>query len=378
MRFGGNAQRAARTLSGIYPEPGPWTNAILWHDVDLVPPPVVPLADELTEILTQRLAPIALRYLRHHRVPVDSPSMRSLQRSAFWWSSISAAATIVASDAIELLSSHGIGCAVSKGPGIARVYPHRGDRNYSGIDLLVTGGRFPDAMTLLRHNGWYEGPGSRPPWRYFDRLCREAVNLRRDGNESVEIHHHLPPWVWSAGVDIEAMIARATRSVHLGGVELPCLSAEDNLLVVALHAVHCQESSARALIGWRDLVQLAGSVDHQTLVDRAREADLEGWVRAVLLALPPTVAPMDLIERLRPARIPSALRLRLLMSPDRRDAGVLRSHMLRLPIRNGIPYALGMALPSRQFLQERMGTVQHPYRSWWFGVRPGREDVRRP
>ena len=354
-----------RRLAGLYCPPPPWTAAALWHGAGgagLAPPTTDTLAAEVTTIRAQKLAPMLMRHLRAHRTEVDVATKEALQHDAFRWATLSQQAVLHGSEAVAALRAHGISCAVSKGPGIARTYPLATDRVFCDLDVIVAPASFARAHRVLSDLGFAEELRSRQPWAYFDRWCREGVNLRSAVGGSVDLHHHVPPWRWGRALEAKALIDRAV-DVTVNGVTLPCLSAEDNLLVAALHVVSDRNNPGATLMIWRDIVQLAHAADPARIADRAHATGLNGWLAAVLDALPPSVRPHELAAEIRPGRLRDPARLgALLASPPPRAR---RAQTLRLPVPGAIAFAAGMAVPRRRFLTEKFPSDDAPYARWW-------------
>jgi len=366
--------RAAQSLQDLYPAVGPWTAAALWHGLapEAAPVPTTPIDSELDAIVGQRLAPLMLRYLVQSKAEIPATAMKSLRDSAFVWASMSHAVIASGVKVIERLEGAGFPVAVSKGPGIASVYPNAMDRPYSDIDLLVARRDFAAVLALLSADGWYEQVRNRQPRKYFYRFCREAVNLVRESGESIDVHHHVPPWLWAIDFDPASLVGHAVATSVGQGIELPCLTPSDNLLVSALHIVSDKNQPGRTLIVWRDLAQLAHAVEPAHAARRAAEVGLAVWLRAVLLGLPSAVRPQPLIEALgqhTTAQLQHPRRLEALLERPPEGYRVIRSQLMRLPVLNGVAFIAGMTFPSREFLREGLGSES--YRDWWF-----RPDVR--
>ena len=349
------------------PATGPWTTAALWHGLrpEPAPRPTTPIEPELATLHAQKLTPLLLRYLRDTDASVPPGPLRTLQASEFGWTARTATVLQHAGAALATLEAAGIASVVSKGPGIAAHYPALRDRPFSDVDVLVARSDFADAVRRLQALGYSEDTESRQPRAWFDRWCREGLNLKTPAGGSIDLHHHLPPWRWSTGVPTDRLVARsADEGIEVRG--LRCLSAADNLLVAALHVVSDRNRPGRSLLVWRDVAQLASAVDPAVAAERADEAGLRTWLRAVLQALPEAVRPDRLLEALTgPDDLQAAGRLRLLLAPTDEPRSVVVTQVLRLPVLAGAGYLAGTALPSRRFLREKFGSDQRLYRRWW-------------
>ncbi|NHC13423.1 nucleotidyltransferase family protein [Motilibacter deserti] len=344
----------------------PWAEAALWHGLHELAPPAAPISR--SELLgAQRLSPLLLRYLDAHGVPTAPEVRQALEMSAFGWSTFSTLASRNGAHVVRELQRVGIDCVVSKGPSIAAHYPAPQLRPYSDLDLLLPADAYTRALTHLHAAGFVPTANSEQPWSFFDRRCREGVNLHKQGGTHVDLHHRVPPWIWSDGLAPDKLMARS-RSVESHGEVLPALGAEDNLLVAALHLVSDRNLAGANLLIWRDIAQLARAADPATVVDRAREARLDGWLRNVLLALPEPVRPHPLLDALsssaRPQEIPHAARLATLLSPVPSRLGARAYQVLRLPLPAAALCLAGAAVPSRPFLAATSDTDASYARMW--------------
>jgi hypothetical protein len=362
--------RSRRALENLYPIVGPWTEAALWCGAANRVVPLTPLAADLDSIETQRLSTLAIELIRISGADVEPAAAEALQTDSFRRVVSLHRIAIRGAEAVELLRTSGIDCVVSKGPGIAQYYPRTVDRPFGDIDILVGPADFGTALKVLATHGYDEEAGSRPPWAYFNRHCREAVNLRSPDGGSVDLHHHVPPWYWATkGLPTEMLVQTATRfSVY--GVELPCLPPEYNLLVSALHIVSDRNQPGRTLLAWRDVYELARVVDPVHMAETAARASMSGWLEAILRALPSDLQPRDLIRQLssQSSHIAGDLRLRLLLRIQDDHKTIIMSQFLRLPLASGIPYLAGSLFPSRSFIRaHRRQGLRHPYWHWWRG-----------
>ncbi len=99
---------------------------------------------------------------------------------------------------IRAMSERGIPFAISKGPGIALAYPNANERPFGDIDVLVPKRHFLSAQRLLASHAYTKDIRNVTPWSWFDRRCQEAVNMRGPDGGSIDLHHHVPPWLWAS------------------------------------------------------------------------------------------------------------------------------------------------------------------------------------
>jgi glycosyltransferase involved in cell wall biosynthesis len=352
----------------LFPQISPLVTAVLF--LDFAEPSANSLTepwtiDDVTTLSQQRLAGVALRLLTEQHVTV-SPAADKLLRAA---SFAAASRTVQLLDAslpgLETLQNHNIPFAISKGPGIALESHSLVERPFADLDVLVTPKHFRRAHNVLSALGYAEEPSSVPPWPWFDRHCREAVNLRNSVGGSLDLHHHLPPWLWTRDINVATLIRQSSRR-PVGSQTLPLLSTPQNLLIVALHLVSDHNRPGQTLMIWRDLLTLAAACDPNDVLDLARRQNLLGWLRWVIAAIPQQARPPELWDHLKPypGRPRHQVRLRHLLPPSLGSRHII-GQVLRLPAPQAACYLAGMALPSTPFLHRQLPGSPHPIRDWW-------------
>jgi hypothetical protein len=321
--------------------------------------------NDLEVIARQRLASLALRMVRTHSLDLPRSYVAALRTASFAASSKTFALTQASARALAALGSTKIPFVVSKGPGVALVCRSLSDRPFTDLDVLVAPADFGRALREMAALGYVEEPQSRPPWPWFCRYCMEAVNLRNPDGGSIDLHHHVPPWLWARELDSKLLIA-AGEMRHFSGSDLPLLPPVYNLLVTALHVVSDHDRPGQTLMAWRDVVTLAHASSARDVVAAAEVSGLVGWLRWIIGELPDKVRPTGLwgILESSEAQPSSAFRLRRLLSPafsSRHAVG----HALRLPLANSSCYLAGMVVPSRKFLGAKLAKPTLPYFRWW-------------
>ena len=361
LAFAGNRGRASRAVVEL-PPVGPWTRAILWHG--LAGPetlPRSPITQELDTILQQRLAPLALDLFAGHDAP-PAPVMAALRHSDFFWNTLSTSVMKSGHSVMRTLDSAGIPSLYFKGQSIRESYRVPRHRVFSDVDLLVRRGDYKRARGLLNSVGWQEELRSQMPYDAMNVLCREAQNLKRGPGESVDLHHQIPPWLWTNRIRFDDVLAD-TRVSSAGRA----MSPEWNLLVSSLHLVSDKSKPGQTLIIWRDLAELSRVVDENRLVELAGSTGLTGWLRAILRAMPEPVRPQPLIDRLRDGRILHRRRLSLLSNSTLVVSRAPLVQLFRLPTPRAVLFAAGMAFPSPGLMNRRYGGPFTGYRAWWTG-----------
>lgn len=336
---------AAFKLSSLYPTIGPWTSAALWYQAtaDRLPNRAQNYPDlslELDALYEQRLSPLAVRCA----AAIFGPTAvdRRLRADSFAWIERSLGTVRCGSEVLALLYRAGVPHVVSKGPGVAVRYPQLTDRPFSDLDIIVPVRDFSKAASIAARAGYRENALSQQPWRFFDRWCREAVNLRHPEGGSIDLHHHVPPWVWGERLSFAGIFQRS-KFCRVFAVDMPVASVEDNLLIAALHVVSDKNEPGRTLLIWRDLVELARAAKPEAAAELALHTGLAGWLLAVLRALPLNVQPHSLMSLLSPhPAILRPARVTLLLSATVARVGVGLSQPLRLPLASSAAYVAGM------------------------------------
>jgi hypothetical protein len=345
-----NAQQRARAaLVALLPQLRPWTATVLFAPYRR--PVELPelCEDEFDDIIGARVGPLLLDYLDTHDATVPEYMREFLPTHQAMGELRIEALVREAEQAAGIFTENGIRFAVSKGPGIAAHYPHRRLRPYGDIDFLLPERDFARARRLLERAGWQADLARREQRDYFIRLCREAVNLEHGDLGRIDLHHHVPPWLWGLGLPIEDLIGRATHGTRCG-VNLPVLDAVDNFLISCLHIVSDRSEPGRSLIVWRDIVELGRVIDVAEMTARAEAAGLAGWVGAVVTSLPDDVRPFDVPQSWLGAEIEHPRRVLALLNGGAEGRPIKR-HLARLPaFPNGALYAVGVTFPDSEFL----------------------------
>jgi hypothetical protein len=124
-----------------------------------------------------------------------------------------------------------------KGPVLAQsLYGDLGLRSFSDLDFLIAPADFERAKQTLAEIGYR--PAAELPRAVEQLWLRTGYERSFDGAAGkylVELQWALLPHFYSVDLCAEDLLARAGRTV-VGGCEVPCLSPEDSLLVLCLHA----------------------------------------------------------------------------------------------------------------------------------------------
>lgn len=351
----------------LLPRLSPAVAAVVFDDF-LPPTPKPPLActdADIAVLRQQRLSAVALRLAATGRLQL-SPSQAAALRSASFAAAERAAGLLARSrSGLDALNAAHIPFAISKGPGIALAGRHPNERYFSDLDLLVSPSHFREALSILASLGYEETVPNRPPWPWFNSTCREAVNLQSTQGGSLDLHHHVPPWLWTRSFDLPSIVATAGLT-PFRGYSLPLVAPAYNLLIVSLHIVSDHNRPGATLMVWRDLLTMAAVCDPDLVVALAGQHGLTGWLRWIVDQVPAPVRPGPLSRSLNSSSPlpPHRFRLSLLIPPALGSRHMI-GQAFRLPLSNSARYLVGMAVPSRSFLAAHFPNKSRPYVHWW-------------
>lgn len=348
-------------LPALFPTLGPATRFSLLADFgDVPPPPLSSWDDELDVLTSQRLAAISLRLIDERALPVRRATIRRLNEGVIDWS---LSTKKMSEHTVPFLTSlhRNVPFAVIKGPGLTEFYATTPERPYSDYDIVVTPPTFSNALRMLRSRGFFEKQATRPPWDSFSRFCREAVNLVHESGARIDLHHHIPPWIWGRHLDPSTITANATLR---GLAALPIASPLDNYFIVVLHILSDHDAPGQTLLAWRDVLSVTRHLDPDDIISAASHLELSGILRWILSSLPEPVRPGHIIARLEGARVEHSGRFiaRSLNQTFRQSA---LTYPTRLPLANAAYYSIGMTFPPRSYLRLRYPDASHPRVTWW-------------
>jgi hypothetical protein len=124
-----------------------------------------------------------------------------------------------------------------KGPVLAQsLYRDLGLRSFSDLDFLISPTDFERAKHVRSEIGYRPATDLAPAVeRLWLRTGYERSFDGVAGKHLVELQWALLPYFYSVELRVEDLLSRSARTV-VGGCEVPCLSPEDSLLVLCLHA----------------------------------------------------------------------------------------------------------------------------------------------
>jgi len=316
--------------------------------------------EEASTLIAEGLGPVALEVIDRNG-GVRDPDLRG----PFFANSMSRQMQSLAADAIvgnlvTVLQESGVTPVLIKGPAVARLHPPDWPRPYSDIDLLVRPDQFERAMSRLVKEGYDYPETSRPPWLWFDRYCREGVNLHGAGN--VDLHHHIAPWAFVGHLSTQDVLAAGTV-LNLHGVDVTVASPGHSVVIAALHILNDLWKGQRGLVSWRDIIILLQSTDAEEIRRVFMRAKLEWLLDLVVAELHETV-PYAVEGSANRIRTPVAARWRIRGLGWQGSTAISRHRaawMIRLPWPQAWAFAAGTAVPSPSFIRAR----HHTYRQYW-------------
>jgi hypothetical protein len=157
-----------------------------------------------------------------------------------------------------------------KGPLLAQsLYADVALRQFSDLDFLISSAEFDSAKRALDEVGYRPSTQLTPEVeRFWLRRGNERAFDGAAGKNLVELQWAVLPYFYAINLRVEDLLTRA-KSTYVSESETGCLSSEDSLLVLCLHA-------AKHL--WTRLIWLSDisetlridAIDYSLLFDRAR------------------------------------------------------------------------------------------------------------
>ncbi|MFN8628255.1 MAG: nucleotidyltransferase family protein [Candidatus Binatia bacterium] len=174
-------------------------------------------------------------------------------------------------EVLRAFADRGVRVACLKGPALAeRLYEDPELRPSADIDLLIADADFRVAIEVLAGVGW-RAEGGRP--ERFHRRDRHDVELMRKNAPTVELHFRAMTGFGTV-VPSEDLLTRA-RPHRLDGIDTLVLSAEDEMIYLALHAAWHLLGRVLWLYDLKLLVLGRSDLSWDTVCARARALRVE-------------------------------------------------------------------------------------------------------
>jgi hypothetical protein len=171
---------------------------------------------------------------------------------------------------VRHLTRHQLRTIPYKGPSLEQlVYGGPGLRSYSDLDFLIPAADFERAKRALSEIGYRPSADLTPAVeRFWSRRGYERSFDGVAGKNLVELQWALLPYFYAVELPVEDLLARGGSTV-VADCEMPCLSPEDLLLVLCLHAA---KHLWTRLIWLSDIVETlrTQAIDYSLVFSRAR------------------------------------------------------------------------------------------------------------
>jgi hypothetical protein len=138
---------------------------------------------------------------------------------------------------VRNLDLQGVPVMPFKGPVLAQsVYGDPGLRSFADLDLMISSADFERAKHALAEIGYRPAKELRPAVeRFWLRNGYEQSFDGAAGKNLVELQWALLPHFYAVGLNVEDLLARCGYAV-VGDCRMRCLSPEDSVIVLSLHA----------------------------------------------------------------------------------------------------------------------------------------------
>ncbi len=321
-------------------------------------------AAEAGVILREGLSSVALQLLDAEEQHEAREIVALFREAAIEAEKRSLAADFATQPLLARLDQLAIPWVVIKGPAVARFHPPGWPRPYNDLDILLSADHFGAAVAAAQGLGFAYPEDARPPREWVDRYCREGVNLH--GQANLDVHHHLPPWVFGRRILPQGVIDTADE-VCLAGMSVRLASRDHCVAVAALHVLNDLWKGRLALSSWRDLVLLLHTTPPARAASTFDQAGL-GWLLGMVTAALERGVPEAGIEGTGPSRPPRSVarRLKILGWDGTSFLSRHRSAWLgRLPIANALAYVGATAVPEHDYIECRHGSYRQYWRRAW-------------
>lgn len=204
---------------------------------------------------------------------------------------------------LRLFETHAMPALPYKGPALAAsIYGNLALREFADLDVLVHERDYQRAQHLLGTQGYC----LRQAWEW------ESTYIGGDGRVAVDLHKRLTPQGFPSPLDFASAWERRQRIV-LAATEVPTLSLEDTLLMLAIQTSKDAGSRYFQLVKLYDMAELLHAYPHLNLARTLKYAKSVGAERMLLFSL-------TLLSDLLGIRLPHA---RLREGPFHPSIGVL-------------------------------------------------------
>lgn len=176
---------------------------------------------------------------------------------------------------VEFFEAHGIPSIPYKGPVLAAsVYGNLAFREFGDLDILVKERNYPTAQQLLMDRGY----------SLAKRFEYESTFMDSAGRIAVDLHKGMTAREFSCPLNFTYLSGRLQRMV-LAGTEVPTLSPEDTLLMLAIQITKDSGGRYLQLAKICDMAELLRSYPNLDFAQVLRQARRLGGERMLLYSL---------------------------------------------------------------------------------------------
>jgi hypothetical protein len=237
---------------------------------------VISLAEE------HGLWPLVVTHARAAGAAMPADLAAVLERRILETTAINLALSAQLAAIVTGLARNGIACVALKGPVLAcHLYGHLGLRPFADLDLLIAPDAVAAAAETLYSAGYRDADDYAIARGIYPAAGRELVFVPdAPSRVNIELQTDVSDWTLPLQLPAGVLIGRA-RTLHVGGIAIPALSAEDQLLTLVVHGFRHRWGSLRYVTDVH--AACADGLDWPLLLARAREARIERMVSAALL-----------------------------------------------------------------------------------------------
>jgi len=340
----------------LMPPCGAQIRSVLFDGVGVAPDPLALdgaswSRDTVAEVDRRHLAGLAAAFLQGHGVAAPDEVREGIRRLALVEAAGVASVVASASRGLDALTAAAIPFIVVKGAAILRLYEPGPARYMGDVDILVRPGDFQAAYDCLAtHGGRTYSDRMR-----FSAAVAPSVNVTDERGLQIDLHRAMAPWQWARRLSFDRL-CDGSSSVDMSGRSVQVTNAMHALLITAASMVSDCATPHEKTLPWRDVALLLRAVEEEPGVDRLvgeAEATDTGWMlKLVLEALPESIRPRHLTDRLAPPSRVQRASLAVVHNPliARRQWAFV---FLRWPWRRVVAFERGMFWPSRASLRSQ-------------------------
>jgi hypothetical protein len=305
----------------------------------------------VAEVDHRHLAGLAAAFLQGHGVAASDEVREEIRRLALVEAAGVASVVASAGRGLDALTSAAIPFIVVKGAAIARLYAGGLARYMGDVDVLVAPADFQSAYDCLVALGGRTYTDS----MRFSAAVAPSVNVTDESGLQIDLHRAMAPWHWARRLSFDRL-CEGSMPVDLGGRSVPATNLVHALLITAASMVSDCATPHEKTLPWRDVALLLQAVEQEQrvdmLVDEAEATDTGWMLKLVLDALPPTIRPRDVSDRLASPSRGQRASLAVVHNPRiaRRQWAFV---FLRWPFRRVVAFERGMFWPSRASLHSQ-------------------------